>query len=224
MLTVGDASDPYDAFERGHALHSVGGQGVAAETAYREAIAGGVTDAWLNLGILLATQRGREREEAAALRAAMASANLTVATWAAVRLGALLAHEQRDASGARACFEFAEEHGTGSISFAATGELAVLLAFGGDIDAARDRFRSFAIWYGHERHQDMSGTGAEIPAVLHTWLAGGRFTRRPWWLVRRGIFRARRRWCSLLARSRRATTQAERFRAFRARFAERFWT
>src|ERR1039458_6197898 len=50
----------------------------------------GVARAWLNLAYLLGGQPGREREEEAALRAAMASADLETAAWASAHLGDLL--------------------------------------------------------------------------------------------------------------------------------------
>jgi hypothetical protein len=97
-----------------------------AEAAYREAIARGFTDAWLWLGMLLATQPGREREEQAAYRAAMASENVETAAWAAGYLGNLVDLHYDDRSGARACFEFAEKHGPLVRCDASTGRVAGL--------------------------------------------------------------------------------------------------
>jgi hypothetical protein len=195
-----------------------------AEAAYRDAIAGGVTQAWPYLGRLLSMQPGRERDEEAAYRAAMASDDLETAAWAAGYLGDMLDIVYDDRSTARACFEFVERHGSRTASFDATRRLAEFLAYDGDIEAARDRVRSYAISAGDERGQDMSGATAEFFALLVSGLAGGRYTRKTWRRYRRINFRANRRWHSLVAKSERLTSCHTRIIETRTRVAQRFWT
>ena len=210
-------------FRRGYELHLRGGHAAEAEAAYRQAIAAGAVDAWLNLGLLLWLQRGRETDAVAALREAMASDDVARAAHAAVELGDVLYFLRDDVSAARACYEFAERNGDLPVAFRASGQLAMLLAFDGDTEAARERIRSFSIWYGDERDVDLVGGGAEILAVGLTTLAGARLTREPFRRGRRALFRARRLRRSIIASSRRASLVARRARDARRRAGQRFW-
>lgn len=210
-------------FERGYELHLRGGNVVEAEAAYRQAILAGADDAWLNLGLLLWLQRGREADAVAALREAMASDDVGRAAHAAVELGDLLYFVRDDVLAARRCYEFAERNGALPVAFKATVQLAMLLAFDGDTEAARERIRSFAIWYGDERDVDMVGGLAEIPAVMMTTLARARLTREPFRRGRRTIFRARRFRRSVIAKSHRASLITRRAREARQRASQRFW-
>ena len=146
-----------------------------AESAYRDAIAGGVTEASLDWAGRCPRSPGAERDEEAAYRAAMASDDLATAAWAAAYLGEMLDIIYDDRSAARACFEFVEKYGSRTASFKASARLAEFLAYDGEIEAARDRVRSYAIAVGDERNQDMSGKGAESIALLVSGLAGGRY-------------------------------------------------
>jgi hypothetical protein len=202
--------DPPDLLLRGYELYRRGGHVAEAE-------------AWLYLGILLDTQPGRERDEEVAFRAAMASDDLKTATSAALHLGDLLDLMYDDRSAARAGFEFVEKHGDRRGAFVATERLAKLLAYEGDTEAAQDRARSFAIWFGDERNQDMSGTGASGAASTLSNLVGGRYTREPWRRFRRFSFRTRRRRQSVVARSELLTSWSNRIKQTRADLARRFW-
>ncbi len=214
--------DPNDWWQRAYDLHGRGGHQAEAEAAYRQAIAGGLTEVWLGLGILLSTQPGRERDEEAAFRAAMASENLDTAARAALHLGDLMILVYDDRSAARACFEFAEKHGARDVAFPATHRLAHLLAYEGDREAALDRTRSYAIWFGDERNRDMSGEGV---STLSMWVkvASGRYTREPFRRFVNFRGRAMRRRRSVVARSERLTSWSNRISKLRSRLAERFW-
>jgi len=92
-----------------------------------------------------------------------------------------------------------------------------------DREGARDRIRSFAIWYGAERGLDLSGGWAEVPAVLMSTLAGGQLTRDPFRRSRRALSRARRWRRSLVAGSPLATSMTQGLGRGRARLGRRFW-
>jgi hypothetical protein len=218
-----EAGDPYASLHRGFDLYRRGGHVAEAEAAYRDAIAGGITQAWWYLGRLLSAQPGRERDEEVAYRAAMASDDLETAAWAAGYLGEMLDIVYDDRDAARACFEFVERHGSRAASFRASARLAEFLAYDGDIEAARDRVRSFAISAGDEHNQDLSSAAAESLALLMSGLAGGRYTRKAWRRYRRINFRANRRWRSLVTGSERLTSWSHRFIEKRSRLAQRFW-
>ncbi len=137
-----EGDEAYEAFQRGYDLHLQAGRSAEAEAAYRRAIAGGFTEAWLNLGMLIAG-RGRTDEEEAAYRAAMACDDDDTASEAALRLGNLLDLLRGNRSDARACFEFARSHGTGATRGHASVNLAMLLAYQGDREAAEEELRSY---------------------------------------------------------------------------------
>jgi hypothetical protein len=215
--------EPYRCFRRGYDLYRRGGHMAQAEAAYREAIAGGFTDAWLYLGVLLDTQPGRGHDEEAALRAAMASDRVETAAWAAANLGVLLDLRYDDRSAARACYEFAEKHGPRAIAFEATVRLSEILAYEGDLEGARDRARSFAIWFGDERNVDTAGGSAEISSWVRSRRAGSRYSRELFRRYRRFRYRVGRRRRALVARSEWLTSRSNEVKGARKHLAGRFW-
>ena len=214
--------DPYGWWQNAVELHRCGGHRAQAEAAYRRAIAGGMSDAWLGLGSLLTTQRGREHDAEAAFRAAMASENLETAASAAIYLGELVDLTHDDLATARACYEFAERHGNREVGFRATQRLIALLAYQGDVEAAWDRMRSFAIWYGDERNVDMSSEGESgMPLLIK--IASGRHTREAFRRalhLRGRVSRSRR---DVFARSERLTSWSDRVAEVRTQVAKCFW-
>lgn len=177
---------------RGYRLHTEG-DAVAAEEAYRWAIAGGRADANLHLALLLETQPGRLDDEETALRIAITDEDDEIAAAAALRLGQLLEWVRDDLPGARACYEIAEERGTDATSFWATLGVARTLGRQGDIEAADDRLRSFAVWYGDQRDVDMVGEGAQRLARVYTTLTTHDRLRDPFHRFLRRRYLARRR-------------------------------
>lgn len=120
--------DAYDWMEFAADLHRRGRRPAEAEAAYRRAIAGGYTDAWRHVGLLISGRRGRGQDEEAAYRAAMSSDHDGIASWAALRLGNLLDKLRGDLPEARSCFEVARDRGTGVTRQHAQKNLGLLLA------------------------------------------------------------------------------------------------
>jgi hypothetical protein len=114
----------------------------SAERAYREAIAEGRLDGWLMLGLLLQPWPGREHEAEAAFRSAMADDHLDTRTRAASELGFMLAVLERDLEGARDCFAYVAEHGSGRRQEAARAGLGRALGALGDRGGATEAFRA----------------------------------------------------------------------------------
>ena len=136
--------DPgYPRLVEGRTLHTQR-RWAAAERAYREAIAAGRVDGWLFLGLVLQPWPGRETEAEAAFRAAMADDNPEFSARAANELGHMLLRLEGDLAGARECFAFAVERGSGRTRESATLTLAHILGAEGDREGAADGFRSVA--------------------------------------------------------------------------------
>jgi tetratricopeptide (TPR) repeat protein len=115
---------------------------VAAETAYRQAIASGHAEAAPtaanNLGALLAEQGDVEGAKAA-YRQAIASGHAEAAPMATYNLGMLLA-EQGDVEGAKAAFGQAIASGHAEVAPTAATKLGALLAEQGDVEGAKAAF------------------------------------------------------------------------------------
>ncbi len=184
-----EPDEGYDAFRQGYDLHSRGRRTGQAEAAYRRAIAGGYPEAWLNLAMLIAG-RGRTDEEEAAYRAAMACDDDATASRAALRLGNLLDNLRGNLADAQACFEFARSHGSGDTRLAALVNLAVLLAYQGQREAAEKEFRS----YIDERYPEDEGDSFHIRlARTAIWPAHTKGTRSLMRALRVSRYRASRR-------------------------------
>jgi hypothetical protein len=132
-------------FARGDRLHKRGGRPTEAEIEYRGAIAGGYTEAWTYLGVLLCGRPGREAEAEAALRAGMSCDDAELAARAAVELGIVLDELHGDSEGARDCFEFALTRSSGRLLESARIRLAYAVAEAGDQERAAELFRSVAV-------------------------------------------------------------------------------
>jgi hypothetical protein len=126
----------------GYRLHMRGGRSAAAERAYREAIAAGRVDAWLNLGVLLQPRHGREHDAKEAFRMAMAGEDPAVSSRAAVELGGMLDKLDGDIAGARECYAFAAEYGSGVVWENATVNYAFILGAEGDREGAISGYQS----------------------------------------------------------------------------------
>lgn len=126
--------DPY--FE-GRALLDRPGGLRAAEAAFRRAVDAGQDGVWLELGLVLGRQAGREAEEEHALRAALGAQSdperLAMAGWS---LGCLLHYARGDRAGAREVFGRATT-GRGEYATAAVKELVNLAVLEGDHRARR---------------------------------------------------------------------------------------
>ena len=123
--------EAYAAYERARELHARGGQPARAEALYREAIAGGFSDAHYNLGLLL-RDLGRAGESERALRAAVSSAHPEVASRAAFALARRLERQPSERAAARSFYKVALDQGTGAVYEDAALSLALLLAEAGD--------------------------------------------------------------------------------------------
>jgi hypothetical protein len=139
---VAAPDDPYDWFLLAYDLHRRR-RAAPAEVAYRRAIEGGFTDAWLYLGVLLSGRRGRREDEMTAYRAAMSSDDPELASRAALWLGLQRDKLDGDLPAARSCYELARDRGTGVVKQSATMNLGLLLAYQGDREAAESALRSF---------------------------------------------------------------------------------
>jgi tetratricopeptide (TPR) repeat protein len=165
--------DAYEWFRRGYELHLRGRRRTEAEAAYRRAIAGGHQEAWLHLAMLI-SGRGRTDEEEGAYRAAMSCDDLPTASEAALRLGNLLDNLRGDLAGAQVSFEFARDYGRLETAQQARINLAVLLAYRGEREAAGKELRI----YVDTRYADEDGDPfhARIAKGIVS-AAGGRGTR-----------------------------------------------
>jgi tetratricopeptide (TPR) repeat protein len=184
-----EPDEGYDAFRQGYYLHRRGRRTAEAEAAYRRAIANGYPEAWLNLAMLIAG-RGRTDEEEAAYRAAMSCDDDASASRAALRLGELLDNLRRNLADAQACFEFARDHGSGHTRLTALLDLAALLAYQGQRQAAEKEVRS----YLDERYPEDDGDSFHVRlARAVTWAAYARGTRSLLRTLRVTNYRASRR-------------------------------
>jgi tetratricopeptide (TPR) repeat protein len=186
-----DSSQADSWFALGYKLHHRIGRADEAETAYRRAIEGGLTDAWLNVGILLSAVGRRRADEESALRLACESEDPEVAGWAALLLGYGLNHVHGDVDGARAYFEVAAERGAGAVALHARINLAFLAAHEGDRSAARERLSAAVVAMGDARGCDMRGCSKSVTAAFAA-VASGRLTREPWRRFRSALYRASR--------------------------------
>lgn len=124
-------------------LHLRGGRTAAAEQAYRDAIAAGYVAAWPHLGVLLSALPGRELDAKGALRLAAADEDPAISSYAALTLAGMLDKLDGDIVGARDRYEFAAEHGTGSVWENATVNLAFIRATEGDREGAIAAYQAF---------------------------------------------------------------------------------
>jgi hypothetical protein len=106
-----------------------------------------------------------------------------------------------DLAGARECLQFAQMHGTGPTRDRATLDLALLLAYTGERDAATHELRTFIENMGHSDGQDLTNVSGKL-AAFWVNLAGARWTRRPWRRWRVTTIRLRRR-CRAIRSARR---------------------
>jgi len=161
----------------------------------RQAIAAGHTVAALYLGVLLAVRWGRNLEQEAAYRQAMACDNADVASNAAARLGVLL-DLRGDVAGAIACYEFAVERGPATTGECANCHLGWLRAYLGDKAGARAALESAGrdamARISAQRDVDMSDVPVARIAAIAAALGHGRITRKPMRALHLAIFRARR--------------------------------
>lgn len=172
-----EPEDPYDWYVRGHELQRRGWRPAEAERAYRRAIDGGYTDAWLYVGALISGRRGRRSEEAAAYRAAASSDDPEVASWAALRLANMLDRLDGDLPAAQGYFEQARDQGSGATHHYARMNLGFLLAYLGEREAAEVELRSFVTERCAPDDDEMSAFCARLAATW-TAAASGGWTRR----------------------------------------------
>lgn len=213
--------DAWDLYVEGWKVLKQGGRVREAEAMLRAAAAAGLPEASYGLGVALSYQRGRIAEEEAAFRAALASVEADYVCSSAIYLGAL-AHLRGDAEGAQAAYALAERQ-EDPRSFEASSKLALLLAYEGDREGARERLTSFAVWHGHERDVDLTDGTADRMAELFVAVAAGRRTRRAWFQYIRGWIWLRRAISARVANSRRATRCRTSLSDCTRRLAERFW-
>lgn len=213
--------DAWDLYVAGWKVLKQGGRVREAESMLRTAAATGLPEASYGLGVALSYQRGRLAEEEAAFRAALGSDEPDYVCSAAMYLGEL-AHLRGDSEGARAAYALAERQ-EAPLSYQASCHLALLLAYAGDHDGARERFTSFAVWKGHQRDVDLTDGSADRLAQLFVGVAASRRTRVAWFQYVRARIWLSRLISARVANSRSATQWQSRITDRKSMLIERFW-